>query len=75
MKTVHLLIALCLMAAALLTAGCMGNATNEPSAADVQKYNDRRAAAIDADPSLTPEGREKMKEMLHLKGNAPPQKR
>ncbi len=49
--------------------GCSGNPTNEPSASDIQKANDNRAAAIDNDPKLTPDQKAKMKEMMGLSGN------
>lgn len=54
---------------AVSLAGCFGNPTNEPSADAIAKANADRAAAIDKDPTLTPEGKAKMKEMLHLDGS------
>lgn len=54
---------------AAVLVGCSGNPTNEPSAADVKKANDARAAAIDNDASLSPEQKAKMKEMMGLGGN------
>jgi hypothetical protein len=56
-----------------VTAGCDSNPTNEPTADAVQQANVKRAAAIDADPSMTPEQKKKMKEMLHLDGGTPGQ--
>lgn len=53
----------------LMAAGCDSNPTNEPAKADIDKANADRAAAIDNDSSLTPEGKKKMKEMLHLDGS------
>ena len=52
--------------AALLLAGCTGNPTNAPTEDAVKKANVDRAAAIDNDTSLTPEGKAKMKEMMGL---------
>ncbi len=53
---------------ALLLAGCSSNPTNEPSAGAIQDANQKRAAAIDADPNMSPEQKQKMKEMLKLNG-------
>lgn len=50
----------------LVAAGCTSNPTNEPSAQEIVDANSKRAAAIDADPSMTPEQKAKMKEMLNL---------
>ena len=50
----------------LLLSGCSGESTNAPTKEAVDKANVDRAAAIDNDPSLTPEGKAKMKEMMHL---------
>ncbi len=55
---------------AIFVVGCDSNPTNEPSANDIAKANKARADAIDKDPSLTPEGKAKMKEMLHLNGQS-----
>lgn len=76
MKTIaHVLAASSVLIGLVGLAGCR-EATNEPSAAEIQQSQERRAAAIDADTTLTPEGKEKMKEMLHIKkGNTPEQKR
>lgn len=46
--------------------GCSSNPTNEASAADIQSANVKRAAAIDADPSMNAEQKAKMKQMLGL---------
>lgn len=52
----------------LMAAGCDSNPTNEPTKADIDKANTDRAAAIDNDPSLTPEGRKIMKEKMGIGG-------
>lgn len=52
--------------AILVLVGCSGESTNAPPKDAVDKANVDRAAAIDNDPSLTPEGKAKMKEMMHL---------
>ncbi len=62
------LITIACLAAVLI--GCSGNPTNEPSAADVKKANDARAAAIDNDPTFTPEQKQKMKEAMGLSGSS-----
>jgi len=59
--------------AAMATLGCESNPTNEPAAADIEKAKVDRAAAIDNDPSLSPEGKAKMKEMLKLNGSGGPE--
>lgn len=59
---------ICLLA---VLVGCSGNATNEPTVADIQKANDNRAAAIDNDPKLNAEQKAKMKEMMGLSGSKP----
>jgi len=46
--------------------GCSGNPTNEPTADAVAKANRDRAAAIDNDPSMTPEQKALMKEKMGL---------
>ena len=59
---------LCLAGLSLGLAGCSGNPTNEASAAEVQKSNADRKAAIDNDATLTPEQKEAYK--AHLGGAA-----
>lgn len=63
----------CFIALSLLVAafGCSGNPTNEPSATDIKKANDDRAAAIDKDPNMSDADKAKMKEMMGLNGNRP----
>lgn len=56
----------------LMAAGCDSNPTNEPSKSEIDEANAARAAAIDNDPSITPEGKKKMKEMMHLNGASSP---
>lgn len=53
--------------------GCSGNPTNEPTAADVAKANQDRAAAIDKDPNMTDAQKAEMKSHLGLgpKGKSP----
>ena len=46
--------------------GCDSNPTNEPSAADIAKANAHRAEAVDNDPTMTPEQKAKIKEMMHV---------
>lgn len=46
--------------------GCGSPPTNAPTAEEVAKADEARAAAIDNDPSLTPEGKAKMKEAMGL---------
>jgi len=46
-------------------AGCQKD-TNELTPGAVDKANVDRAKAIDNDPTMTPEGKQKMKEMLGL---------
>lgn len=56
---------LALFAVAAITGwGCMGNPTNEPTVAEIQAADDVRRAAIENDPTLTPEQREVM--MRHM---------
>jgi hypothetical protein len=51
----------------ILLMGCdNGTSMNAPTKEEIDKANIARAKAIDDDKSLTPEGRAKMKEMLHL---------
>lgn len=46
--------------------GCFGNPTNEPTLAEIQEADRAREAAIDNDPTLTPEQRELMKQHMSL---------
>lgn len=46
--------------------GCDSNPTNEPSKQAIEDADKKRAKAIDDDPSMTAEGKKKLKEMLHL---------
>lgn len=55
-------------AALFVLAGCDSNPTNEPTPDAIKAANIKRAAAIDADPSMNAEQKAKMKEMLHLNG-------
>ena len=57
-----------LICAAAIAAGCDSNPTNEPSKASIDQANADRLKAIENDPSLTPEGKEKMIEMMKLRG-------
>lgn len=61
----------------LFLAGCDDNPTNAPSEEAVKKSNADRAAAVDNDPSLTPEQKELMKSHMGLgpKGAATPAER
>lgn len=62
----HCNVACLLVLGAISLAGCDSNPTNEPTKDALQSADAKRAAAIDADPTMTPEGKKKMKEMLHL---------
>jgi hypothetical protein len=46
--------------------GCDSNPTNAPSEDAIKKANADRAAAIDNDPNLSPDQKQKMKEMMKL---------
>jgi hypothetical protein len=64
--------ALLALAAFSFLVGCDDNPTNAPEQSAVIKANQDRKAAIENDPSMTPEGKKKMIEMLNLdKGTAP----
>lgn len=70
------LAALSLLFAAIFVVGCEpAEPTNEPTQEAIDKANADRAKAIDNDPSMTPEGKQKMKEMLKLNGTAPKENR
>lgn len=73
MKTSHLLAVVLLAGGALF--GCDSNPTNEPAKAEIEEANAARLKAIENDKSLSKEGKEKMIEMLHLKGSRPAEKR
>lgn len=47
-------------------AGCDSNPTNAPSDAALKAADDKRSAAIDKDPSLTPQQKADMKSHLGL---------
>lgn len=55
--------------------GCDSNPTNAPTADAIKQADVTRAAAIDADKTMTPEGKAKMKEMLGLTKKGPAEKR
>ncbi len=62
---------------ALIACGC-GEATdssNAPSPDAIKKANADRAAAIDKDPTISPEGKKSMKEHLGLDKGGPTQDR
>jgi hypothetical protein len=50
----------------VLLVACSSNPTNAPSQSEVDESNKTRAAAIDNDPSLTPEQKNLQKQMLGL---------
>ncbi|GEM_PF-4977914 len=50
----------------LVAVGCSGEATNDPSAADVAKANADRAAAVDKDPNMTAEQKASLKAHMGL---------
>jgi hypothetical protein len=50
--------------ASLAIAGCTSNPTNEPSAAEIEKANADRFAAIDNNPNYTPAQKEAMKSRM-----------
>lgn len=56
----------CLALFAVFFAGCDSNPTNEPSKDAIEKANADRAAAIDNDPKLNQEQKDKMKQMMGL---------
>ena len=49
-------------------AGCDSNPTNAPSDAEIKSADVKRAAAIDADASMTPQQKAEMKSRLGLGG-------
>ncbi|MBS1707910.1 MAG: hypothetical protein JSS65_04220 [Armatimonadetes bacterium] len=63
MKTRHILIAVIGLAATLV--GCQQD-TNVITPESVEAANKHRIEVIDKDPNMTPEQRQKMKEMLRL---------
>ncbi len=58
-----------------LLVGCDSNSTNAPTADAIKSADVNRAAAIDADKTMTPEGKAKMKEMLGLTAKPKSEKR
>lgn len=71
----HTAVAFLLILGVLAVSGCDNNPTNEPPQQAIDKAKADRAAAIDNDPKLTPEGKAKMKEMLKLDGSSNPEQR
>jgi hypothetical protein len=55
--------------------GCDLNPTNEASADAIARSDANRAAAIDADPKMSPDQKAKMKEMLGLGKGKPEDRR
>jgi len=51
-------------------AGCSSDPTNAPTKQAVVDANARRAAAVDADPNMTPAQKAKMKEMMGISKTA-----
>jgi len=62
---IHKALFITLAFALFVSYGCKKD-TNEITPQAVEKANADRIKAIDNDPNMTPEGREKMKEMLGL---------
>ncbi len=64
------LFSLLLLAVPLVVAtGCDSNPTNAPTETDIKASDAKRAAAIDADPSMTAEQKASMKSHLGLGGD------
>lgn len=70
MKRAALFATFVLVYATFALVGCSDNPTNAPTQDAVLKSNADREAAIDADPTLTPEGKAMLKERLKQSGSA-----